>query len=239
MLRDECVKHVPQRCLRSDLQEQTLLQVAGSNSQRVESLNELERLLSFFERNRTAEHLHKFRQRALQPAVRVQVLNQILAKLAHHRRAVEVVELVEQILLQRLRSRLRVRHHVVLAVGILIQPVARRLCPGGVVVVRPFLRDLEQTLEVGGIVVVAPRIDLAVFHVLLRGVFECLYRSGIAFRFFRSWAARLGIELLEQEVLRQFLIDSFLKLHRGKLQDLHRLNHARSQLHLLAHPHLL
>ena len=37
----------------------------------------------------------------------------------------------------------------------------------------------------------------------------------------------------------QFLINPFLQRHQGQLQDLHRLNHARCQLHLLGHSHLL
>ncbi len=47
----------------------------------------------------------------------------------------------------------------------------------------------------------------------------------------------LGALELEDRVLLQLLFDAFLEGHDRQLQDLHRLDHARSQNHLLLQPH--
>ena len=51
----------------------------------------------------------------------------------------------------------------------------------------------------------------------------------------------LGFRLhhLERFVVLNFLFDPLLEGHRGQLQDLHRLDHARRKHLLLRHPHFL
>ena len=45
-----------------------------------------------------------------------------------------------------------------------------------------------------------------------------------------------GVAHLEHGIFLQLRLDAFLQRHDGKLQNLHRLNHPRSQNHLLVHP---
>ena len=45
--------------------------------------------------------------------------------------------------------------------------------------------------------------------------------------------------LFEHDVILQLLFDAVVERHDRQLENLHRLDHARSQLHLLAHLHVL
>jgi hypothetical protein len=146
------------------------------------------------------------------------------------------MKLIHQVVVQRLRTILRIRHQIMLTIAGLILTVPRRLRAAGVVVLRPVLRHLRQPLEVRRIVVVVAGIELALFDVSGRCV---VHRRLDVVRDEIPGLVCLFRDLLQDDVFGQLLLDPLLQVQERQLEDLHRLNHARRQLHLLAHPHLL
>ena len=208
--RDQRDHRLAEWCFRLDLQQEALFQIAGPDTGWIELLNQPENILSPGQRHRLAEDLRQFRQRALQSTVVVEVLDQILAESTLFRIDVEVVELIDQIVSERLRPALRVRHHVVLTIGVVIHLVAGGTRTAGVIVFRPLLRDFDEPLKVTGIVVFLASdqfltVDLHSGCDLER--IASLFQAVIPVVCF-------SLHLLQAHILRQFLIDALLQCHQ-------------------------
>src|SRR5208337_4541620 len=89
MMANQSPEHVVTRCLRRQLQEQTLTQVASADARRIQFLDQPERLLGLLLRGlapRISDHLV---QAELEVAVIIQVVNDVLGKLLDRRSAIE------------------------------------------------------------------------------------------------------------------------------------------------------
>ena len=142
----------------------------------------------------------------------------------------EPAQLIVEVVLQRLRAGGHVGHRVVLALAFLLDAAPRG--PGVLLeMVGPLLVHLQQPLEV---LLVAGRLvddQLALF--LGRGVGRRLGLDRLR--------RQVGVLLahLEDRVLLHLLLDPLLQGQDRQLEDLHRLDHPRSQHLLLNQPEFL
>ncbi len=143
------------------------------------------------------------------------------------------MELFDQIVVQRGGPGLHVRHGVELALALFFDAVGRGTRAGGEIILGPVGRHLQQPLEVGLVTVLVVDDKLALLDALLSGGRLGGRRlGGLAFSLFVG-------TLFKNHVVLQLLLDAVVEGHHRQLEDLHRLDHARSQLHLLAHLHVL
>ena len=134
--------------------------------------------------------------------------------------------LFQQMIVQRRGPGRHVGHRIVIPLASLRDPVCRGPTRLEHVVIRPVWLDRLEPFEVFRVVALAVNNQFLLFDLNFRNRLD-LRRLGPVnhFRF----------RILQGHVLRFFLLDpgfEFLSLH---LQDFHRLDHPRSQLHLLAH----
>ena len=172
---------------------------------------------------------HQVFQPALQPAVRVQVVDDPVGHGPKLGVQLEPRQLIVQVVLKRLRPVGHVGHGVVPPLALLLNAVPRR--PGALLeVVRPFLVHLQEPLEV--LFVAGGLVDHQLPLLVGRGV------------------GRLGLDLLgrqvgillphlQDRVLLHLLLDPLFQRQDRQLEDLHRLDHPRSQYLLLNLPEFL
>ena len=140
-------------------------------------------------------------------------------------------QLIAEVFLQRLRAGRHILHGVVLLVALLVHAVARRAMLFVELVFPVFAQSFE-AVEVDAIV--AGVVDNQLFFTLV--VFGRLDGgSGLGF-FFTGGLVVGSLFQLQDRVFLQLLLNPFLQRHNGKLQNLHRLDHAGSQDHPLVHP---
>jgi len=135
--------------------------------------------------------------------------------------------------MNRLRMTNGIRHHIVLALPHIAHRIGRRGSSRHHIVIGPLGSHLDKSLKVVLVVVVI--FDNKFFFptqfrlrlVLIPDIHVIAIRILV-----------LGILIIEQRIVFQFLVEPLLQSHGVKLQDLHRPDHVRRHYVLLRHLHL-